>query len=312
MLRVEGLTKRYGRRFAIEDVCFAVRPNEVVGLVGHNGSGKSTIMNIVTGYLAPTAGTVTLNGKDASVGAAEARRQTGYLPETPALYTNMTVEEQLRFAAGLKGVRDARREVERVCALAKIAPVRRRLIANLSKGYRQRVGLAQAMIGNPALLVLDEPASGLDPAQMIQMREMIGALKQTHAILMSSHVLQEMSLVCDRLVVLSNGRVAADESPDALRRRCEDKNLYQATIAGEREAIERALAGAEGIHRLKSDAGGERVVMRLRIDGDYPAERLASALAGTGAHLAALEPVVPDLEQAYLSLTQDRRYAGEE
>lgn len=312
MLHVEGLTKRYGKCSAIEDVSFCVHPNEVVGLVGHNGSGKSTIMNIVTGYLAQTAGTVTLNGKDASIGAADARKKTGYLPETPALYTNMTVEEQLRFAAGLKGVRSVRGELERVCALAKIAPVRGRLIANLSKGYRQRVGLAQAMIGNPALLVLDEPASGLDPAQMIQMREMIGALKQSHAILMSSHVLQEMSLICDKLVVLSNGRVVADESPDVLRRRCGENDVYQVTIAGEREAIEQAVASLENISCVECDAAGEYIKIRMRIDGNYPAERLSAVLAETGAHLSTVEPIVPDLEQAYLALTQDKRYAREE
>ena len=214
MIEVSHLTKKYGHRLAVEDVSFAVADGGICGLLGPNGAGKSTIMNILTGYLSATSGQVTVAGHPLPEEADAAKKCVGYLPEQPPLYPEMTVQEYLDFAAELKGVRKAERK-EQVRSAARrtgLEKVLSRLIRSLSKGYRQRVGIAQALLGSPKLIILDEPTVGLDPAQVIEIRKLIRELGQAHTVILSSHILSEVQAVCQQVLILSKGRLAASGS----------------------------------------------------------------------------------------------------
>ena len=214
MIEVSHLTKKYGHRLAVEDVSFAVADGGICGLLGPNGAGKSTIMNILTGYLSATSGQVTVAGHPLPEEADAAKKCVGYLPEQPPLYPEMTVQEYLDFAAELKGVKKAERK-EQVCSAARrtgLEKVLSRLIRSLSKGYRQRVGIAQALLGSPKLIILDEPTVGLDPAQVIEIRKLIRELGQAHTVILSSHILSEVQAVCQQVLILSKGRLAASGS----------------------------------------------------------------------------------------------------
>lgn len=214
MIEVSHLTKKYGHRLAVEDVSFAVADGGICGLLGPNGAGKSTIMNILTGYLSATSGQVTVAGHPLPEEADAAKKCVGYLPEQPPLYPEMTVQEYLDFAAELKGVKKAERK-EQVCSAARrtgLEKVLPRLIRSLSKGYRQRVGIAQALLGSPKLIILDEPTVGLDPAQVIEIRKLIRELGQAHTVILSSHILSEVQAVCQQVLILSKGRLAASGS----------------------------------------------------------------------------------------------------
>ena len=218
MIEVSHLTRLYGARAAVKDLSFTVEDGQICGLLGPNGAGKSTIMNILTGYLAPSGGTVTVCGHPLPEEAEAAKACVGYLPETPPLYPEMTVEEYLRFAAALKGVRRAQRAGEAVRAARRtgLEDVMPRLIRNLSKGYRQRVGIAQALLGSPQLIILDEPTAGLDPAQVIEVRRLIRELGRSHTVILSSHILSEVQAVCTQVLILSQGRLAAGGSLEEL------------------------------------------------------------------------------------------------
>ena len=218
MIEVSHLTRLYGARAAVKDLSFTVEDGQICGLLGPNGAGKSTIMNILTGYLAPSGGTVTVCGHPLPEEAEAAKACVGYLPETPPLYPEMTVEEYLRFAAALKGVRRARRagEAARAARRTGLEDVMPRLIRNLSKGYRQRVGIAQALLGSPQLIILDEPTAGLDPAQVIEVRRLIRELGRSHTVILSSHILSEVQAVCTHVLILSQGRLAAGGSLEEL------------------------------------------------------------------------------------------------
>ena len=218
MIEVSHLTRMYGARAAVKDLSFTVEDGQIYGLLGPNGAGKSTIMNILAGYLAATSGTVTVCGHPLPEEAAAARACIGYLPETPPLYPEMTVEEYLRFAAALKGVRRGERaaQVEQAARRTGLAGVMPRLICNLSKGYRQRVGIAQALLGSPSIIILDEPTVGLDPAQVTGIRRLIQQLGHKHTVILSSHILSEVQAVCSRVLILSHGVLAADGTLEEL------------------------------------------------------------------------------------------------
>lgn len=246
MLKVTGLTKKYGNAFAIRDVSFSAEAGEIVGLVGHNGCGKSTTMNIITGYITPTAGTVEIDGVDCLKNMRLAQSKIGYLPETPPLYPDLTVEEQLTFAAGLKRIKDPKGAIISACEKADVLGARGRLIANLSKGYRQRVGLAQAFLGDPPIVILDEPSNGLDPRQIAEIRGIIRKESRKRTILISSHILQEMELLCDRLVILSRGTVCASGTLQELIHRYSIPGAYKLSLGGvtDREALRRIVENA--------------------------------------------------------------------
>ena len=310
MLEVNALCKAYGKSMAIENISFSARAGEVVGIVGHNGCGKSTTMNIITGYVTATSGTVLVDGEDHMRCAQRVRAKIGYLPETPPLYPDMTVEEQLDFACGLKGICDKKTAIAKACRKADVEGVRRRLIRNLSKGYRQRIGLAQAMLGDPRLLILDEPTSGLDPQQIAEMREIIAAEAKDKTVLMSSHVLSEISAMCTRVVVLSNGRLVADDTPRGLQKRLSREGLCSMTMRGEEGALRNALCGFGGFEEIvfapDEGSGAWRVTAFTPREDAAAAAALAAQQAG--GQMLSFAPVCPTLEEVFLTLTHDERY----
>ena len=215
MIKIEHLTKNYGSNLAVDDISFEIEAGETVGFLGPNGAGKSTTMNILTGYLSASVGRVTIDGIDILSDPIGAKKMIGYLPEQPPVYLDMTVDEYLKFNYELKGCKLPREpHLAEICEVVKISDVRRRLIKNLSKGYRQRVGVAQALIGNPPVIIFDEPTVGLDPKQIIEIRSLIRSLGKDHTVLLSTHILQEVAAVCDRIIIINKGKIVADEKTE--------------------------------------------------------------------------------------------------
>lgn len=253
MIEVSHLTKKYGEHLAVRDLSFSVEKGEILGFLGPNGAGKSTTMNILTGYLSPTEGSVCVAGKDILDYPKEVKKNIGYLPEIPPLYTDMTVKEYLSFVFDLKNVKLAKNpHLKEICGLVKITGVYDRLIRNLSKGYRQRVGIAQALIGNPEVLILDEPTVGLDPKQIIEIRTLIKRLGQTHTIILSSHILSEIQAICKRVIVLNNGVLVADGAPDALAKEISGNHRVLVRLMGSELENLRVLRGIQNVEKAVS------------------------------------------------------------
>ncbi len=252
MIKITGLVKKYGPNTAIDHVSFNVERGKIYGLLGPNGAGKSTIMNILTGYVAATEGDVWIDGANILTEPIAAKRAVGYLPEHPPLYLNMTTEEYLLFAAALKGLpkKNRRAEVERVMTAVSVLDMRRRLLQNLSKGYQQRVGIAQAIIGGPPLIILDEPSVGLDPQQIIDIRALIRSLGHSHTVVFSSHILSEVEAVCDHVLILSKGKLVASGTPETLRQSAKGAQQLRLVVRGEEARISAALGAVEGIERI--------------------------------------------------------------
>lgn len=248
MIEVKNIVKKYGDKCAVNDVSFTVESGEIVGFLGPNGAGKSTTMNILTGYLSANSGTAVIDGIDILENPTEAKRLIGFLPEQPPLYMDMTVKEYLNFVYDLKGCKFPRKEhLQEICELIKIQDVYNRMIKNLSKGYRQRVGFAQALVGNPPVLILDEPTVGLDPRQIIEIRNLISRLGKKHTVILSTHILQEVQAVCDRVIIINKGQLVADGSAEALTYKTAGNRKLVARIAGGKTEVKRALRGLDGI-----------------------------------------------------------------
>lgn len=313
MLEVKGISKFYGNKMAVQDISFSVSSGQVVGLLGHNGCGKSTTMNIITNCLAPSEGEVFIDGISVVENPVAAKAKIGYLPEIPPVYPDMTVEEQFRFACGLRKVpkQEYETQIATVCDYLNITGVRKRLIHNLSKGYRQRVGFAQALIGNPELLILDEPTVGLDPQQIIELRELIMRLKEKHTIIISSHILSEIAVTCDRILVLSNGRLVADDTLSGLVRRASEHAELILQADGTLEqimALVRSIESVEECRVEKDPVTGElEYHIRVKEEQDIHSE-LFECLAKADCPIRVLKPVHASLEDVFLRLTQDRRY----
>lgn len=268
VIEVSGLTKRYGKNTAVDHLSFQVKKGQIYGFLGPNGAGKTTTMNMLTGYLAPTEGQIRIDGHDISEEPVEARRRIGYLPEIPPLYLDMTPLEYLRFAAELKGVAKEKREseVERVMEKTQIQDMQERLIRHLSKGYRQRVGLAQALLGDPEVLILDEPMVGLDPKQIIEIRELIRSLGKKHTVILSSHILSEITSICDHVMIISHGKLAASDTPENLSHYMKNSDVCELKIRGSREACDQArelLKRVKGLEITASAASLEDVFLEL-------------------------------------------------
>ncbi len=247
MIEIKDVVKYYGNRQVLKSISFRVEDGQIAGLLGPNGAGKSTTMNILAGFLSPTEGEVWIQGYDIMTSPLEGRSQIGYLPETPPLYDDMTVEEYLDFIGRLKGIKDKddrKKAIDELAEKTGIAGVTQRLIGNLSKGFRQRVGLAQALIGDPPVLILDEPAGGLDPGQIIEIRELIRKLGGDHTIILSSHLLSELQAVCDKVIIMVDGEIALDDRPAHLARSYGDQGRILLTVKGEPEALSRLLEEA--------------------------------------------------------------------
>lgn len=248
MIKIENLVKRYGDKYAVNDISFSVEEGEIVGFLGPNGAGKSTTMNILTGYLSSTSGTAMIDGIDILENPIEAKRKIGFLPELPPLYLDMTVEEYLNFIYELKQCTlNRKKHLAEVMDVVKITDVSKRIIRNLSKGYRQRVGIAQALIGNPKVIIFDEPTIGLDPKQIIEIRNLIRTLGRDHTVILSTHILPEVQAVCDRIVIINKGKLVANEKTEEITNAIVGNRRFTVKICGPRHDVLNALKGTQGI-----------------------------------------------------------------
>lgn len=312
MIEAIGLVKKYGNHVAVDHLNFTVEKGQILGFLGPNGAGKSTTMNMLTGYISATEGTILVNGYDMLEEPELAKRSIGYLPEQPPVYPDMTVTEYLRFVTELKKVPRAERaaELERVIEKTQLDAMRNRLIKHLSKGYRQRVGIAQALVGNPEVIILDEPTVGLDPAQIIEIRELMKELAQEHTVLLSSHIMQEISAVCDHIMIISHGKLVLSGTPEELRARAEDGEQLGLVVEGEREAVEQVLDGISGI--TKTDwavpLAENCVAVTIRSTEDIRRE-LFFALAKAELPIMRLERRTKTLEDIFLEATADTEVA---
>ena len=307
MINVTGLSKRYGTHLAVEDVSFNIKKGEVIGFLGPNGAGKSTIMNILTGYLSMTQGKVEIDGFDIVDYPEQAKRRIGYLPEIPPLYTDMKVREYLNFIYDLKKVKFPKKpHIDEVLRLVGIDNVADRLIKNLSKGYRQRVGFAGALIGNPDVLILDEPTVGLDPKQIIEIRNLIGRLGKNHTIILSSHILSEIQAVCKRVIIINRGEIIADDTAENLAHRLSDNKTLLARIMGSESEMLSALKSVKGVKSVTSlgqmESGSYDYLIEPQEGQDVRAD-VFDRVVSRGRKLLALNDNKLSLEQIFLRLT---------
>ena len=305
MIEVKNLTKRYGNHLAVDHLNFTVESGKIYGFLGPNGAGKSTTMNIMTGYLGATEGQVLIDGHDILKEPEEAKKNIGYLPEIPPLYMEMTVREYLEFAAELKGIKKDKREpqIEEVIRLAKLRAVENRLIQNLSKGYKQRVGLAQAVLGFPEIIILDEPTVGLDPKQIIEIRELIRHLGEKHTVILSSHILPEISAVCDHVFIISKGKLVASDSTENLVNLMSGAQEIELTVrtgAGEAAGY---LQGEENIARVEQ-ADHDKIRIYAKKGADVR-EEVFRQMAEHNIPVLEMKTVTKSLEDVFLEITQE-------
>ena len=313
MIQVEHLTKRYGSHLAVDDISFEVEEGIVYGLLGPNGAGKSTTMNILTGYLSATSGTVSIDGHDILEEASAAKACVGYLPEQPPLYVDMTPREYLMFVAELKKVKRADRaaQVEQAMDRTGLVEMEHRLIKNLSKGYRQRVGLAAALLGSPKVIILDEPTVGLDPAQVIEIRSLIKELGKDHTVILSSHILSEVSTLCDKVLIIAKGKLVAQGTPEELAQRLTAGSSLNITALGEADAVMNALLTVPGVSEVQitGQQNGETSATVQVPQGEDLRAAVSAALAAAGCPVLGLTTASMSLEDVFLQLTAQ---AGDE
>jgi ABC-2 type transport system ATP-binding protein len=307
MIEVESLTKRYGRATAVDSVSFRVEKGEVLGFLGPNGAGKTTTMRILTGYLPATEGTARVAGFDVFAQPLEVKKRVGYLPETPPLYPDMSVRDYLEFCARIKGVAAGERKarVDDAAEKCRVGDVQKTLIHKLSKGYRQRVGLAQAILHNPEVLILDEPTAGLDPKQIIETRELIRGLAGSHTVVLSTHILPEVSMTCGRVVIINKGRVVAEDTPDNLMRRLRGAGVLRVEARGEEAALVALVSSVPGVlavHPRGVHDGAAWLDVESEAARDVRAE-IAAAVVGKGFALLGLHQQGMSLEEIFLQLT---------
>ena len=314
MIKIDHLVKSYGATRAVDDISFEVAKGEIVGLLGPNGAGKSTTMNILAGYLSSSAGRVLVDGLNVLDAPLEVKKRIGYLPEQPPLYLDMTVEEYLIFVYNLKGCTLNRtKHLEEICEVVKLTDVTHRLIKNLSKGYRQRVGIAQALIGNPPVIIFDEPTVGLDPKQIIEIRNLIRTLGRDHTVILSTHILQEVQAVCDRIIIINKGRIVADELTENINRIASNCNRYQAKICGPQREVLAMLRDRSDVSYAEALAArdGDAYVYHIEsTKGIDIRKSLFYALASKGWPLIGLETLGMNLEDIFISVV-DKTDGGE-
>ncbi len=309
MIEVKHLVKRYGDFEAVRDVSFTVEKGRIYGFLGPNGAGKSTTMNIITGCLAATEGEVTVNGYDIYEDPVEAKSCIGYLPELPPLYTDMTPEEYLYFVGKAKGLRGKALDdgVDKVIAKTSLGPMRSRLIKNLSKGYRQRVGIAQAILGDPEIIILDEPTVGLDPLQIIEIRDLIRELGENHTVILSSHILTEISAVCDYVIIIAGGKIVASDTIENLTKLSEGKSYIDMDVRGSLEAVDTVAGQLQGIAQREVTAGEGVTHLRLEVAGkDDIRDHVFFTFADNRLPIVAMNYEEVTLEKVFLSLTNAR------
>lgn len=311
MIEVSHLTKRYGGHTAVSDLSFTIEKGRIYGFLGPNGAGKSTTMNIMTGCLAATSGDVKIDGFDIFESPMEAKRRIGYLPEQPPLYMDRTPREYLTFVARAKGIpeKQIRQQVERVLEVTQTADVADRLIAHLSKGYKQRVGIAQAILGDPEVVILDEPTVGLDPRQITEIRELIRTLGQEHTVILSSHILSEVQAVCQTILILSRGKLVACDTPKNLEKLFAGTHTVELTAEGTEEEIRQILSQVPGIGQPEVTVKDNlcEVTLMLESAGETDLCRaLFFAFAGAGHAIVRMQTTRASLEDVFLELTQEK------
>lgn len=308
MIEIEHLVKRYGSHMAVDDLSLLVEPGKIYGFLGPNGAGKSTTMNIITGYLAATAGTVKINGADVALEPEKAKQCVGYLPELPPLYMDMTVKEYLDFAAELKKIEKGKRakQVAEAMEMTGITDVSGRLIRNLSKGYKQRVGFAQAVLGKPEIIILDEPTVGLDPKQIIEIRDLIKKLGESHTVILSSHILTEISAVCDHVFIISKGKLVASDSTENLLERMTGNQQISLLVKAEAEEAEGALLALAGVERCElseqREEGTATLLISAKKDCDIR-EDIFHTCAEAQLPILEMKTAEKSLEDVFLELT---------
>lgn len=308
MITIENLTKYYGKNRAVNDISFTINDNEILGFLGPNGAGKSTTMNMITGYLPMSGGKVTINGIDITKDPVKAKRCIGYLPEIPPVYPDMKVSEYLSFCAGLKGVPMGKKkdEINRVMELLKITDVKGKLIRNLSKGYKQRVGFAQALLGDPKFLILDEPTVGLDPNQVIEVRNIIRDLKKNHSVIFSSHILSEVSEVCDRVVIINKGDIRAIDTIEHLESSFSTGLVLHIKVKGDKATAASIIELHKGVQEVLSidDEGSSIYSFTVQLDGDADTVRgeLMTELISNKVTILEIYTDKPNLEKVFIEL----------
>ena len=312
MIEVKNLVKKYGDHLAVDHLSFHVEKGQIYGFLGPNGAGKSTTMNIMTGYIASTDGEVIINGHNILEEPEEAKKCIGYLPEQPPLYFDMTVKEYLKFAAELKKVPRDRREnqIKDVMKMVGITNMQERLIKNLSKGYRQRVGLAQAILGYPEIIILDEPTVGLDPKQIIEIRELIRKLAKNHTIILSSHILSEVSEVCDYILIINNGKLVASDTTDNLEKMTMGSNTLELSVKGDRERLKNILDQMEEIREVEWVKSEEQDLVSLKITTDENTdvrEKIFYKMAEKQMPIMDMHSTKISLEDIFLELTDSAK-----
>ncbi len=306
MIKIEHLVKNYGANCAVDDISFEIKKGEIVGFLGPNGAGKSTTMNILTGYLSSTSGIVEVAGLNVLDYPLEAKKHIGYLPEQPPLYLDMTVEEYLIFTYNLKGCTLNRtKHLEEICDVVKIRDVYKRLIRNLSKGYRQRVGIAQALIGNPEIIIFDEPTVGLDPKQIIEVRNLLRNLGRDHTVILSTHILQEVQAVCDRIIIINKGKIVADELTENITRAVESNRRFQLKICGPQKEVLNMLRQKPGIVHAELTSARDGDAYTYNIESDVGVDirkSLFYTLAEKGWPLIGMEALGMSLEEVFVAI----------
>ncbi len=305
MIEVQDLTKYYGPHLAVSRLEFQVAAGEIVGFLGPNGAGKTTTLKILAGFLAPSAGTARINGYDCVTDSLPVRRSLGYVPENVAIYPDLTVTQFLRFAARAKGVeaKAEKGETGRVLAACGLDDVRGKLVAALSKGYRQRLGLAQALLNQPPLLILDEPTIGLDPSQIVEIRQLIKDLEGAHTVMLSSHILPEVSQLCHRVIIINRGQIVASDTPENLSRQLGRGSRVVMTVTGPADQVEPALQAVAGVSRVLSQGGGKYLVEAD--NGHELRPQLAQVVVTRGWQLLELKAQEFTLEDVFLNLVTE-------
>ena len=315
MVKVENLVKRFGSNYALNDVSFEIGEGEIVGLLGPNGAGKSTTMNILTGYLSSTSGKAYINGVDILENPIEAKRMIGFLPEQPPVYGDMTVCEYLNFVYDLKGcTQDREAHLSEIISVVKVADVKHRLIKNLSKGYRQRVGIAEALVGDPKLIVFDEPTVGLDPKQILEVRNLIRTLSKNHTVILSTHILAEVQAVCERVIIINQGKIIADEKTEALTRTIEEGYAYEIKISGPQRDVISAVSKIHGVRSITPTGARDGDAYAYNVESDKGVDirkPVFNLCASKSWPIVGLMPVGTDLETIFIRLV-DRSLGIEE
>ncbi|HOA55750.1 MAG TPA: ABC transporter ATP-binding protein [Clostridiales bacterium] len=315
MIEIQNLTKQYGQIKAVNNLNFTVEKGEILGFLGPNGAGKTTTMNIITGYIPSTEGTVRVCGYDILESPKEVKKRIGYLPEQPPVYMDMTVIDYLNFVADLKKVdkKQKRSQISDIMELVKIGDHRNRLIKNLSKGYKQRVGLAMALVGSPEVLILDEPTVGLDPKQIIEIRKLIKALGKEHTIILSSHILPEVSAVCERVVIINKGEIAAIDTPENLSKGYGTASKLLVTIAGPKNSVENAIREIYGVKYVETGVEKDKEATSFIVESDKEIDirkSLFFAMAKLGYPIIELKSLSLSLEDIFLQIVTQEKEVG--